>query len=213
MTIYTPGSTAGVPLNVIGSLGAPDALLGHRGGDAARRDRGHRDEPARARRHRRRPALEPRARPALEPDRERVARRSRPRPRHADRRDPVAAAPQARRVRDRPVLPAAGPHGARLQAQRARRLAVVRRLGRRARRSTRSRCSSPRDGKPRAAIVYLAHLSDEERQFVVDARLREARHLDARPGGHARPARARVHGRGLRATCRRPPLRRRRSRS
>ena len=52
------------------------ALVGHRGGDAARRDRGHRDEPARPRRDRRRPALEPRAHPALEPDRERVARRA-----------------------------------------------------------------------------------------------------------------------------------------
>ena len=30
----------------------------------------------------------------------------------------------------------------------------------------RRRCSSPPDGKPRAAIVYLAHLSDEERMFV-----------------------------------------------
>ena len=82
------------------------ALLGHRGRDAARRDRGHGDEPARARRDHRRPALEPRARAALEPDRERLAGRARPRPRHADRRDPVSPAPQARRLRDRRVLPA-----------------------------------------------------------------------------------------------------------
>ena len=101
---------------------------GRRG--APRRDRGHRDEPARARRDRGGPAREPRARPALEPRRERVARGPRPRPRHADRRDPVAAAPQARRLRDRPVLPARRPDEARLHAQRARRLADVRRLGR-----------------------------------------------------------------------------------
>ena len=57
------------------------ALVGHRGGDAARRDRGHGDEPARARRDHRRSAVEPRARAALEPDRERLAGRARPRPR------------------------------------------------------------------------------------------------------------------------------------
>ena len=39
--IYTPGSEAGVPLNLVGSLRAPRAGLGHRGRDAARRDRGH----------------------------------------------------------------------------------------------------------------------------------------------------------------------------
>ena len=52
------------------------ALVGHRGRDAARRDRGHRDEPARPRRDHRRPAVEPRARAALEPDRERLAGRA-----------------------------------------------------------------------------------------------------------------------------------------
>ena len=66
------------------------ALVGDRGGDAAGRDRGHRHQPARARRDRGRPAREPRARPALEPRRARLARRPRPRPRHADRRDPDA---------------------------------------------------------------------------------------------------------------------------
>ena len=81
VTIYTPGSAAGVPLNVIGSLARAHALLGHRGRDAPRRDRRHGHEPPRARRDRRRSALEPRARPALEPDRERMAGRPRPRPR------------------------------------------------------------------------------------------------------------------------------------
>ena len=79
--IYTPGSEAGVPLNLVGSLRAPPlsweteaetlrdeiegtvtSLLGLVGID-------------------RRPAVEPRARAAREPDRERVASRPRPRPR------------------------------------------------------------------------------------------------------------------------------------
>ena len=106
------------------------AFLGHGGRGAAGRDRGDRDEPARARRDQGRPALEPRARAALEPDRERVARRPRPRPRGLDRRDPDAADPQARRLRDRPVLPARRPDEARVHAQRARRVAHLRRLGR-----------------------------------------------------------------------------------
>src|SRR5215218_2432275 len=57
------------------------------------------------------------------------------------------------------------------------------------------------EGKPRCAIVYLAHLSDQERQFVVTLVLSK-RHVDARSAGHLRPADARVHGRGLRL---RPP--------
>ena len=44
-------------------------------------------------------------------------------------------------------------------------------------------------------------------------RLREARHLDARPVGHLRPPGARVHGRGRRLRARRPRRRRPRSRS
>ena len=90
VTIYTPGSTAGVPAQRRRLAARAAALVGHGGRGAPRRDRGHGDEPARARRDQGRPALEPRARPALEPDRERVARRPRPRPRHADRRDPDA---------------------------------------------------------------------------------------------------------------------------
>lgn len=72
VTIYTPGSEAGVPLNVVGSLRAA-ALVGDRGRDPARRDRGHGDGAARARRRRGRPALLPRARPPLEPARDGVA--------------------------------------------------------------------------------------------------------------------------------------------
>ena len=68
-----------------------------------------------------------------------MARRPRPRSRRADRAGPVTAAAQARRLRDRRVLPAEGPHRARAAAERPRRLADVRRLGRRASRSTRRR--------------------------------------------------------------------------
>ena len=59
-----------------------------------------------------------------------MARGPEPRPRHLDRAGPVAAAAQARRVRDRRVLPAEGADGARAAAERPRRLAVVRCLGR-----------------------------------------------------------------------------------
>ncbi len=46
-----------------------------------------------------------------------------------------------------------------------------------------------------------------------DARLLEARHVDARPGGHARPAGARLHGRGVRLRAADRRRRPRRSRS
>ena len=69
------------------------------------------------------------------------------------------------------------------------------------------------EGKPRAAIVYLAHLSDEERMFVTTLVFAEARHLDARPV-RAPPTSARSPTwTRWRATCRRRPRRRRRSRS
>ena len=195
VTIYTPGSSAGVPLNVIGSLRRAAALVGHRGRGAAGRDRGHRDEPARPRRGHRRPALEPRARAPLEPDRERLAGRAEPRPRRPDRPDPVSPAPQARRLRDRRLLPAEGPHRAGAEAQRADRVARVRRLGRgRAARSAGAavhagRQAARRDRLPRTSLRRGADVRD-------DARLREARDLDARAVRHLRPARARVHGRG-----------------
>ena len=54
-----------------------------------------------------------------------------------------------------------------MRAQRAAGLAVVRGVGGRARRSTSARMLRTPDGKPCAAIVSIAHLSDEERQFVV----------------------------------------------
>ncbi len=76
VTVYTPGSTAGEPLNVIGSFNAPRALLGDRGGDAARRDPGHRHQPARPGRDPGGSSREPRARAAREPPRERLAGRT-----------------------------------------------------------------------------------------------------------------------------------------
>ena len=56
-TIYTPGSTSGVGLNVVGSLAA--AARGHRRGDDQRRGRGVRLRAARPGGHRGRPAVEP----------------------------------------------------------------------------------------------------------------------------------------------------------
>ena len=61
------------------------------------------------------------------------------------------------------------------------------------------------EGKPRAAIVYLAHLSDEERMFVTTLVFAKLVTWMRGPVRHLRPARARVHGRGrrLRAADRR----------
>ena len=56
LTIYTPGSQSGVPINIVGSLQAPATR--RRRGDR-RRDRRLRLGAARPRRHRRRPAVEP----------------------------------------------------------------------------------------------------------------------------------------------------------
>ena len=55
LTIYTPGSTAGVPLNIVGSLQAPTDTADVE--TMRRRDRGVRLGAARARRHRGRSAL------------------------------------------------------------------------------------------------------------------------------------------------------------
>ena len=144
VTLYTPGSEAGVPLNVIGSLQAPtlswetdeetirdeiegtvSSLLGLVGIEA---------DPLGSREH-----------VLLSNLLEHNWRAGhRPRPRHADRADPAAAAAQARRLRDRRVPAPDGAERARRPAERARRVAVVRRLGPRARRSTPPCCSAPR---------------------------------------------------------------------
>ena len=66
------------------------------------------------------------------------------------------------------------------------------------------------DGKPSAAIVTIAHLSEEERQFVVALAAVQGHHVDAQAERHHRPAGARLHGRGHRL---RPPTASRRPRS
>ena len=124
-----------------------------------------------------------------------------------------AADPQARRVRARRVLPAEGPHRVRDAAQRPARLAVVRGVGERARRSTSSRCCAPPDGRPRCAIVTTAHLSDEERQFVTTLVLSKLVTWMRAPERHHRPAGAALHGRGRRLPAADRRCRRRRSRS
>ena len=200
VTLYTPGSEAGVPLNVMGSLRAPVALVGDRRGGDPRRDRGHRLEPARPRRDRGRPARQPRARPPLEPARAQLALGHRPRPRHADRSDPEAAAAEARRLRDRRVPAAGRAERARRAVERARCLAVVRRLGPRA--GARPRRPPPHRGRtaarrrdlPRAPLRSGATAGGHPRAVAAD-------HLDARPVRHERAARARLsrRGDGLRA--------------
>ncbi len=53
-------------------------------------------------------------------------------------------------------------------------------------------------GKPRVAIVSIAHLSDSERMFFVTLLLKRGAGVDAHPNGHEQPARAGVHGRDFR---------------
>jgi hypothetical protein len=130
VTIYTPGSTAGVPLNVVGSLKAPP-LFWDTDAEALRDEIegtvtsllalvGISADPLSSREH-----------VLLSNLIENAWRAGRDLgPGDADRRDPDASASQARRVRDRPVLPARRPDEARVHAQRARRLPHVQRVGR-----------------------------------------------------------------------------------
>ena len=130
VTIYTPGSTAGIPLNVVGSLRAP-GLSWDTEAEAIRDEIegtvtsllalvGINADPLASREH------------VLLSNLVENAWRGEPRSRSrdADQPDPGAADPEARRLRDRPVLPAGRPHRARVPAERAARLAAVRRLGR-----------------------------------------------------------------------------------
>ena len=157
---------AGVPLNVIGSLDAPTLSWDRGGGDDPGRDRGDRHQPARARRDRRRPAWQPRARSDREPARALLARGKRPRPRLSDQPDPDAAAAQARRLRGGRLHAAEG-------AQRAGDALNALAASPSFAAWGRGPALDPRvllrteDGRPRAAVVYLAHLSDQERQLVV----------------------------------------------
>ena len=63
------------------------------------------------------------------------------------------------------------------------------------------------------AIVSIAHLSDEERQFVIALLLSKVVTWMRAPERHHRPAGAGLHGRGRRLRAARRPTRRRRSRS
>ena len=112
--------------------------------------------------------------------------------------DPDAAGAQARRVRHRRVLPA------RRTARRSRSSSTAcvaspsfAAWGR-ASRSTSQGLLAGADGKPRRAVVYLAHLSDDERQFVVRWCFSKLVTWMRQPVRHDRPARARLHGRGVR---------------
>ena len=196
-TIYTPGSTAGTPLNIVGSLSAPadpsdvetvrDEVEGFVSGLL---DHG---------RHPGRPAVEPRAHPPVEPDRARLGVGSEPRPGRPGRPGAATAGPQARRVRHRHVLPSGRPHRPGHAAQRSAGVALVRGVGGRA--AARHRHAPCRDGeKPRAAIVSVAHLSDDERQFVVTAVLSKLTTWMRRQPGTDRLRAARVlrRGHGLR---------------
>ena len=168
-----------------------------RGRDPARRDRGDGDEPARADRHRRRPDLESRARVAGQPDGTRVASGPRHGSGRADRRGAEPAASQAWRIRDGLVLPAKGANPARAAAERARRLTCVCGVGRgRAARSGEAACGRGWQAE------RLGHLPGAPLRGGTTVRRNaaplESRDLDALAGGHVRPARAHLHGRGVR---------------
>ena len=107
LRIYTPGSTAGLPLSVLKAFTPPPAEL--------------RADADLYREHvqgtvtglltllgiEADPADQPRAHPGVQRARQRVAAGPRARPRRADRPDPEAAVQQARRARPRELLPGA----------------------------------------------------------------------------------------------------------
>ena len=66
VAIYTPGSTAGLPVSIVKSFAAPPGRCARRRRAVPRAHRDHRHEPPRAARDRGRPAAEPRAHPARE---------------------------------------------------------------------------------------------------------------------------------------------------
>ena len=162
-TIYTPGSQAGVPLDIVGSLQVPadmsdaevvaDEIEGYVTGLLGLV--GIAADPLASREH---ILLSNLVQHSWSEGRA-------ARPDDVGRDDPVAADPQARRVRRRPVLPRRRPHGAGDEAQRAAGVAVVRVVGDGlAARHPVDAVHARRQG--RCAIVTTAHLSDDERQFV-----------------------------------------------
>ena len=177
-----------------------------------RRDRGLRHRPARPGRHRRRSAGEPGAHPAVEPRPALVERGAGARPDDARRDGPVAADPQARRVRRRPVLRRRRPHGAGDEAQRLAGVAVVRVVGAGLAARHRVDAASARrprplrdrhDGAPVGRGAPVRHV----------ARAVEAGDVDAPPERHDRSAGDALHGRGGRLPPAHRECRRRRSRS
>ena len=132
----------------------PQVLRGAAPGDPRRRralsraHRRHGDEPARPPRHRRRPDPEPRAHPALDHPRRRVARGARPRPgRRSSRRSRRRRSRASASSTSSPSIPSKDALRAGDGAQQPARLAGIRRVdaGRAARR--RAACS----GRPRAS--------------------------------------------------------------
>ena len=140
--IYTPGSTAGLPLSILRSFAAPAAgvrddaeLLADRVGTTVTGLLG-------LARDRSRPAPEPRAHPAGDDPAGGLARRTRPRPRGADPRDPEAAGPANRSHGARGVLSLEGPIRARDARQQPARFARLRHVARR--RAARRRAAAVR---------------------------------------------------------------------
>ena len=171
--IYTPGSNAGIPLSILKSFAAPPpairedeellrerigttatSLLGLLGIDA---------DPIKSREH------------ILIADhpRHRVAPGAGARPGRPHPADPDAAGEARGRARPRRVLPVQGPLRARDGAQQPARRPGLRGLdGGRAARRRRNLLHTP-EGKPRVAIVSIAHLNDAERMFFVSLLLNQ----------------------------------------
>ncbi|MCK7508588.1 MAG: hypothetical protein MZV70_34035 [Desulfobacterales bacterium] len=121
----------------------------------------------------------------------RVAHGPEPRPRRAD-----PAPCRSRRSTQigvfdlESVLPGEGAHRAGAAHQQPARRARLRGLARRASRSTSQRLLYTADGKPRIAIISIAHLNDAERMFVVTLLLERGRRRGC-AASRARPACAR----------------------
>ena len=167
-----------------------------RGCDARSHLRGGRG-PARARRHRRGSAQEPRAHPAVRDRRRRLEPRQRARPRGPDRRHPEAAVRQGRRVRRRDLLSRQGPARARDGGEQPARLARLRRVARG--RGARHPATAVH---ARGQAAHLRHLDRAPLRRGAHVRRdpgrQRARRLDAPPARHRVAARDLLHGRDLR---------------
>ena len=170
---------------------------GQRCGRDARSHLGGGRGPARARRHRRRPAQEPRAHPAVRDRGRRMEPRPGTRPRGPDRRGPEAAVRQGRRVRRRDLLSRQGPARARDGGEQPARFARLRRVAR----GRGARHPAP-PVHARGQAAHLRHLdrAPERRRAHVrrDAGRQRAGRLDAPPARHGGAARDLLHGRDFR---------------